>query len=95
MGRATKDLALGSAEVLRDLIEARSFGERQGAHAFAAVAIDPFHLTRFLAGCFDQIAEESVFVFGQIHVGFQVSVPARRVKAGGSKIDLVLPETRG
>lgn len=50
------------------LVEADRLSLRQGGLPIAAIAIDPFHNVEFLPRDFDEIPQESLFIFRQVHV---------------------------
>lgn len=62
-----EEFALGNSGTLREAVEpdGLSLGERRDP--FAAVAVDPFHVVRFLAGNFYQLAQENLVIVGKVH----------------------------
>jgi len=69
----TQDFAHGNLPVMGDRVEAGLLGHAEARHPVRSVAIHPFYLVDFLAGRFDQIAQESRLVdfsfYFFIHIG--------------------------
>ena len=89
-----KDLVLGNFEAGSDSVELNDFRLVEHRLPGRAVSIHPFHDVNFLAGSFNQIAEEGLLVFRKVHgpsvgwraaQGSRIAAPARSFVAQSAR----------